>query len=93
MDKAVKIFESALDEFKVWSMEDGDPKLVSNTALACIIFNLIKCHAIQNQHTFLSSESYTKVGMQEAFLRPDEKCNTLFTILSKIQSPLAKGFF
>lgn len=74
-------------------MEDNDPRLVSNTALACLIFNLIKCHSVLSMHNFMGTDVYSTKGMQDAFLRQDEKCLKLFTILSKIQSPLAKGFF
>ena len=39
------------------------------------------------------SETYNQQGLQNCFLRNDEKSIKLFTLLSKMKSPLAKEFF
>jgi hypothetical protein len=41
----------------------------------------------------MSQDSYSSAGLQQAFLRNDELSIKLFTLLSKMQSPLAKEFF
>tara|TARA_B110000503_G_C7060081_1_gene376265 strand:+ start:919 stop:1116 length:198 start_codon:yes stop_codon:yes gene_type:complete len=41
----------------------------------------------------MTCESYRSQGLQQSFLRNDEKSIKLFTVLSKMQSPLAKEFF
>ncbi len=96
-EKAAKIFESALEEHKVWQMEDSESQggvLPQHQPLACVIYNLIKCHSVLNFQNFMGTEAYRGQGMQQAFLAKDQKCLDLFTILSKkINSPLAKGFF
>ena len=47
-DRAIKIFENAVNELKLDS-EEGQAKLAGpNPDLACLIFNYIKCLAIQN---------------------------------------------
>jgi hypothetical protein len=46
-DRAIKIFENAVNELKLDS-EEGQSKLAGpNPDLACLIFNYIKCLAIQ----------------------------------------------
>lgn len=47
-DRAIKIFENAVNELQLDS-ESGQEKLnAPNPDLACLIFNYIKCLAIQN---------------------------------------------
>ena len=93
-EKACKIFQSALDENQVFSLEEGDPMLhASNHDLGSIIYNYIKSNAILNMHGSMVQESYIEGGLQQTFLRTDELSIKLFTILSKMQSPLAKDFF
>lgn len=93
-EKAAKIYQTALEEYNVFNIEEGDPLLVpSNHQLACLIYNFIKCNAVKNAGVFMSTEVYKEQGLQNAFLRNDEMTIKLFTILSKMQSPLAKGFF
>jgi len=73
-----------------------DPRLAqlqpTNNELASLIFNYIKCNAIKNGHLSIVIEGYKENGLQ-SFLRTDELSIKLFTLLSKMQSPLAKEFF
>lgn len=93
-EKASKIFQSALDDHHVFDLQDGDPLLTaSNQDLASIIYNYIKCNAVLNLHTPMTAETYIAEGLQQTFLRSDELSIKLFTLLSRMQSPLAKEFF
>ena len=99
IDKAVQIYENALQEHEIYQLMEAapdDPKLQmlspTNNDLATLIFNYIKCNAIKNGHLSIVIEGYKENGLQ-SFLRTDELSIKLFTILSKMQSPLAKEFF
>ena len=46
-----------------------------------------------NMHSSLVVDAYSKKGMHQTFLREDELSVKLFTLLTKMQSPLAKDFF
>jgi tetratricopeptide (TPR) repeat protein len=99
LDKAIMIYENALSSLGVYGLfEKGaeDPEYTkvfqpNNTDLACLLFNYIKANAAKNG---LSSEIYAapQGGMQQ-FLRGDPLSIKLFSLLSKMQSPLAKEFF
>ena len=99
-DKAEKIFENALQENQIYELVEAgadEAKAASvlqatNHELACIIFNLIKCHLVNNGHLSLVQESYKESGLQ-SFIRTDEKLIKLFQLLQKMQSPLVKAFF
>lgn len=58
-----------------------------------MIYNYIKCNAMLSANESMTIESYRSQGLQQSFLRNDEKSIKLFTVLSKMQSPLAKEFF
>ena len=58
-----------------------------------MIYNYIKCNAMLSANESMTIESYRYQGLQQSFLRNDEKSIKLFTVLSKMQSPLAKEFF
>jgi len=45
--------------------------LPQHQPLACVIYNLIKCHAVRNLQNFMGSEAYRTQGMQQAFLAKD----------------------
>lgn len=99
IDKAVQIFDNALNEHEVFALLDAgadDPRMrilqPTNHELASLIFNYIKCNAIKNGHLSIASDGYKEGGLQ-SFLRTDELSIKLFTLLSKMQSPLAKEFF
>ena len=99
IEKAIQIFENALNEYEVYSLIEASPddprmKILqpTNHELACLIFNYIKCNAIKNGHLSLCIDGYKEGGLQQ-FLRTDELSIKLFTLLSKMQSPLAKEFF
>ena len=99
IDKASQIFENALQENEIYQLMDAgqdDPRLQilqpTNHDLASLIFNYIKCHAIKNGHQSLVLDSYKESGLQ-SFIRTDEQSIKLFQLLTKMQSPLAKGFF
>jgi len=63
-----------------------------NHELGCILFNYIKCNAIKNGHLSIVADGYQTGGLQ-SFLRTDELSVKLFTLLTKMQSPLAMEFF
>ena len=65
----------------------------SNFELQSLIYNYIKCNAMLSANESMTIESYRSQGLQQSFLRNDEKSIKLFTVLSKMQSPLAKEFF
>ena len=65
----------------------------SNYELQSLIYNYIKCNAMLCAPQSMSQESYSSAGLQQVFLRNDELSIKLFTLLSKMQSPLAKEFF
>lgn len=93
-EKAAQIFETALTENGVYELQEGDPQLATNNyELASIIFNYIKCNATQNLSSSMILEAYLSGGLQQCFLRSDALSIKLFTILSKMQSPLAQQFF
>ena len=58
-----------------------------------MIYNYIKCNAMLSANESMTIESYRSQGLQQSFLRNDEKSIKLFTVLSKMQSPLAKELF
>lgn len=63
-EKAAQIFEAALTENDIYSLDDADPQLnASNYELASIIFNYIKCNAIQNLGSSMTSEAYKHQGL------------------------------
>ena len=93
-EKAHKLFDAAIQENKIYELEDGDPQLqASNLDLASLLFNYIKCNALVNLSSSMASENYQNEGLQNCFLKSDELSIKLFTLLSKMESPLAKEFF
>ena len=59
MEKAAKIFQTALDENGIFDLQDGDSNLnSSNHDLSSIIYNYIKCNALLNMHGSMTSEAY-----------------------------------
>lgn len=63
-EKASKIFESALSEYGVFELADGDPALQSsNHDLTSIVYNYIKCNAILNMHSYMVNPGYAKGGL------------------------------
>ena len=84
-DKASKIFETALNENGIFDLKEGDAALnASNHDLSSIIYNYIKCNAIQNMHSSMINLAYREGGLQNTFLRTDELSIKLFTLLSKM---------
>ena len=94
IEKACQIFETAVKEYNILDLPDADPLLApSNLQLSCLIFNYIKCNSIRQAGQYMSSDAYSEGGLQQGFLRNDQLSVKLFTILTKMQSPMAKGFF
>ena len=81
-----QLIEASADDPRVAQLQP------TNNELASLIFNYIKCNAIKNGHLSIVIEGYKENGLQ-SFLRTDELSIKLFTLLSKMQSPLAKEFF
>ena len=63
-EKAVKIFNTALEENGIYELADGDTQLnANNHDLASIIYNYIKCNTILNMHTSMTQEAYIQSGL------------------------------
>ena len=90
IDKAVQIFENALQEQEIYKLLEAapeDPKLAqlapTNYELSSLIFNYIKCNAMKNGHSSIATDGYKENGLQ-SYLRTDELSIKLFTLLSKM---------
>ena len=58
-EKAAQIFEAALQENNIYNLQDGDSQLsATNHELAAIIYNFIKCNAIQNMAGSMVGDAY-----------------------------------
>ena len=81
-DRAIKIFETAINELKL-DTEQGQILLTqSNADLTCLLFNYIKCMYLKNG-----------VGQGENYFKNDPMTRQLFTYLVKLDQVMAKGIF
>ena len=80
----------------MFELAESDPTnsvfAASNFDLQCLIINYVKCNLILNGYNGMVQESYRTGGLQ-TYLKQDELSIKLFTILQKMQSPLATQFF
>ena len=82
IDRAVKIFENAVSEQQL-ETEEGQVKLSGpNADLACLIFNYIKCLAIQRGQ-----------GQGFDFFKNDPVSKQLFGYLARIDPAIGRQFF
>ena len=82
IDRAIKIFENAVNELQL-ETEEGQAKLATpNADLSCLIFNYIKCLAIQRGQ-----------GMGFDFFKNDPVSKQLFGYLARIDPNIGRQFF
>lgn len=81
IDKAQKIFESALNELKLNDSEGEGHLYSGNNDLATLLVNYIKCLAMVNGY-----------GNTNDFLKSDETCLKLLGYLQKVSPALLSGF-
>ena len=80
--RAIRIFENAVNELQLDS-EEGQAKLASpNPDLSCLIFNYIKCLAIQRGQ-----------GQGFDFFKNDETSKKLFGYLARVDPSIGRSFF
>jgi hypothetical protein len=81
-DRALKIFETAVNELKL-DTEQGQKILTQGNAdLKCLLFNYIKCMYLKNG-----------IGQGENYFKTDPVTRQLFTYLVKLDQNMAKGIF
>lgn len=82
IERAIKIFENAVNELQLES-EEGQAKLARpNADLSCLIFNYIKCLAIQSGQ-----------GQGFDFFKTDPRSKQLFGYLAKLDPAIGRQFF
>ena len=80
--RAIKIFENAVNELQL-ETEEGQAKLaVSNPDLSCLIFNYIKCLAIERGQ-----------GQGFDFFKNDTTSKQLFGYLARADPTIGRQFF
>jgi hypothetical protein len=83
IDRAIKIFETAVNELQL-ETEEGQRSYLSgsNPDLSCLIFNYIKCLAIRNGQ-----------GQGFDFFKTDPTSKLLFGYLARIDPAIGRQFF
>ena len=72
--KALKIFESALNELRLDTPEgEAENLYAGNSELSSLLINYIKCHGVKNG-----------IGLGSDFFKGDELSKKLFFYLSKV---------
>lgn len=84
LDKALKIFESALNDHLKLTTKEGEAAhlYVGNNDLAALLVNYLKCIAINNG-----------AGNGNEFFKNDETCKRLLAYLAKVNKELCSEFF